>query len=87
MKISPIFRPHKASYPTLATLSAGAVILVGGSCQQQSKQYIGGKFPVAISTTGNTDSASKKQPGKANTKPKQTPQIVIGRARIVPHND
>lgn len=87
MKISPALITHKATYPTLAALSAGAVMLVGSACQQQSKQYIGGKFPVAISTTGNTDSASKKQSGKANTKPKQTPQILIGRARIVPHND
>lgn len=89
MKISPAHITHKATYPTLAALSAGAVMLVGSACQQQSKQHIGGKFPMAIgnTTTGDTTAAPKKHPGKAKTKPKQTPQIVIGRARIVPHND
>lgn len=86
MKISPALITHKATYPTLAALSAGAVMLVESACQQQSKQHIGGKFPMAIgnTTTGDTTAAPKKHPGKAGTKLKQTPQMVIGKAQIEP---
>ena len=39
---------------------------------------------IGNTTTGDTTAAPKKHPGKAGTKPKQTPQMVIGKAQIDP---
>ncbi|MBE6419827.1 MAG: hypothetical protein E7031_06800 [Akkermansiaceae bacterium] len=88
MKISPSSQ-RKRAYPTLASLTAGAIMLASSSCQQQVTGTVPStNMPEEPLHTGGD--VPYTPPSKENilprqaTPPKREPQAVIGRARTAP---